>query len=84
MDRAAQQQQIDGNYDAFQRTLSSLIGQHRDEFALMRDRSIVEFHRTAGDAYRDGLSRFSDGIFSIQEVTDQPVDLGFHSVVRGN
>lgn len=84
MDQAAQQQQIDGNYDAFQRTLSSLIGQHRDEFALMRDRSVVDFFRTAGDAYRAGLSRFADGVFSIQEVTDQPIDLGFHSAVRGD
>ncbi len=84
MDLAAQQRQIDSNYDAFQRSLSSLIGQHRDEFALMRDRSVVDFFGNAGDAYRAGLSRFSDGMFSIQEVTDQPIDLGFHSVVRGD
>lgn len=84
MDLAAQQRQIDGNYDAFQRSLSSVIGQHRDEFALMRDQSVVDFFRSAGDAYRAGLSRFSDGMFSIQEVTDQPIDLGFHSVVRGD
>lgn len=84
MDRSLQQRQIDTNYDAFQRALAGLVETHRDEFALMHDRSVVDFFRTAGDAYRAGLARFRDGLFSIQEVTDQPIDLGFHSVVRGD
>lgn len=84
MDRELQQRQIDRNYDAFQRTLSALVVHHRDEFALMRDRVVIGFHRSAGDAYRAGLAQFADGLFSVQEVTDQPIDLGFHSVVRGS
>ena len=83
MDRP-NQHQIDQNYDAFQRALGSVIERHRDEFALMRDRSLVDFFSSAGEAYRAGLARFADGLFSIQEVTDQPIDLGFHSVVCGD
>lgn len=79
MDR--QREQLDRNYDAFVRRLSSLLPAHRDEHALMRDGEIVAFFDKPGDAYRAGMSRFADGLFSIQEVTDEPIDLGFLSHV---
>lgn len=78
----AQRTQIDDNYDAFQRRLGSILQAHRDEYALMRDREIVGYYTSAGDAYRAGLARYADRLFSIQEVTDEPIDLGFFSHVR--
>lgn len=84
MTTAAQRAQIDVNYDAFQRTLAAILPQHRDEYALMRDREIVDYYGSAGDAYRAGLDRFPDRLFSIQEVTDEPIDLGFFSHVRSS
>lgn len=83
MTSPAQRQQIDQNYDAFQRVLASLLAGHRDQYALMRDRMIIDYYASAGEAYRGGLARFDDGLFSIQEVTDEPIDLGFFSHVRG-
>jgi hypothetical protein len=47
----------------------------------MRDGEIVGFFVKPGDAYRAGVERYADGIFSIQEVTDEPIDLGFWSHV---
>lgn len=47
----------------------------------MRDREIVGFFDKAGAAYSDGVRRFPDQLFSIQEVTDEPIDLGFYSHV---
>jgi len=42
---------------------------------------IIDFFAKPGDANRAGVERFPDGIFSIQEVTDEPIDLGFWSHV---
>lgn len=81
MDRTQQAREVDRNYDAFVRMLASLLSEHRNEFALMRDAKIVEFFERPGDANRAGVDRFPDQIFSIQEVTDEPIDLGFWSHV---
>jgi hypothetical protein len=81
MDVARQKEQVDRNYDVFMRLLGSLLPEHRDEYALMRDGEIVGFFAKPGDANRAGVETFKDGIFSIQEVTDEPIDLGFWSHV---
>jgi hypothetical protein len=81
MDHARQKAEVDHNYDAFMRMLATLLPEHRDELALMRDGQIVAFFKKPAEAYRAGVERFPDGIFSIQEVTDEPIDLGFWSHV---
>lgn len=81
MDVERQRQEIDRNYDAFMRMLGGLLPEHRDEYALMRDGAIIGFFPKPGEAHRAGVERFADGIFSIQEVTDEPIDLGFWSHV---
>lgn len=81
MDLARQKSEVDRNYDAFVRLLSKILPEHRDQVALMRDGKIVGYFDKPGDAYRAGLGQFPDGIFSIQEVTDEPIDLGFWSHV---
>ena len=73
------QEQIKTNYDAFVQKLPELLATHRDKFALMRDGEIVEFFDTAADAFRAGQRLYQDQGFSIQEVTDSEVDLGFFS-----
>ena len=81
MDREKQDREVDRNYDAFVRKLGSLLADHRNQFALMRDAEVVAFFHKPGDANRAGVERFPDEIFSIQEVTDEPIDLGFWSHV---
>jgi hypothetical protein len=81
MDAVRQKLEVDRNYDAFVRVLASLLPDHRDEYALMRDGEIVDFFAKPGEANRAGVETFPDGIFSIQEVTDEPIDLGFWSHV---
>lgn len=80
-DRVRQAEQVDQNYDAFVRVLATILTEHRGEHALMRDRAILAYFDKPGDAYRAGIQRFPDAIFSIQEVTDEPIDLGFWSHV---
>jgi hypothetical protein len=81
MDMQRQNEEVDRNYDAFMRVLGDLLPDHRDEYALMRDGEIVAFFVKPGDAYREGISRYADEVFSLQEVTDEPIDLGFWSHV---
>ena len=74
------QEQVETNYRAFQEKLASLAAAHRGKFALMRDGQIIEFFDTARDAYVAGQKVFQqDRLFSIQEVIETPVDLGFFS-----
>lgn len=81
MDRDAQRRQVDHNYDAFMRMLAQLLSDHRDQYALMRDGEVVGFFARPGEAHSAGVTRYDDGLFSIQEVTDEPIDLGFWSHV---
>jgi hypothetical protein len=81
MDPVRQKQQVDRNYDAFVRMLASVLREHRNQFALMRDGEIVAYFDKPGEANRAGMERFDDQLYSIQEVTDEPIDLGFWSHV---
>lgn len=76
-----QRREIDSNYNAFARQLGNILVAHRDQFALMREGAIIAYFDKPGDAYREGIARYSDEVFSIQEVTDEPIDLGFWSHV---
>jgi hypothetical protein len=84
MDQARQKLEVDQNYDAFARLLGQLLPEHRDQLALMRDGEVVGFYGTPREALQAAAERFSDGIFSIQEVTDEPIDLGFWSHVASH
>lgn len=73
-------QQVETNYKAFQKKLPSIMEAHRGKFALMRDGQIIEFFDTARDAYVAGQKIYKqDQLFSVQEVIETPVDLGFFS-----
>jgi hypothetical protein len=81
MDVQRQRQEVDRNYDAFTRVLGAILADHRDELALMREGRIVAYFDTPRQALEAASEKFPDGIFSIQEVTDEPIDLGFWSHV---
>jgi len=72
--------QVERNYQAFKAKLPELIKSNPGKFALMHDGDITGFYDTARDAYTAGVSLYpGEGTFSIQEVVDTPVDLGFFS-----
>ena len=81
MDVQRQREEVDRNYDAFTRVLGTILSDHRDKLALMRDGGIVGYFDTPRQALEAAYERFADGVFSIQEVTDEPIDLGFWSHV---
>jgi len=79
MDKQRQDEEVDRNYEAFKKLLASLLPDHRDQLAVMRDEQVVGFFDTPHEALEFAYARFPDEIFSIQDVTDEPLDLGFWS-----
>lgn len=71
--------EIEQNFLAFQGVVGTLVEEHKGEFALMRSGKVVEVYDDLVNAVVAGHSGYSDGIFSIQEVAIEPLDLGFFS-----
>ncbi len=71
--------EVDRNYDFFQRNIARFIEAHRGQFALIRNRKVIDFFDDPGEAASLGSTRFPDQIFSIQEVTDASIDLGLYA-----
>ncbi|MFL6844849.1 MAG: hypothetical protein ACJ8ER_08220 [Allosphingosinicella sp.] len=59
-----QQEEIDRNYDAFMAVLDSLLPEHRDQLALMKDGRIVGYFDTPRSALEAATGLFPDGVFS--------------------
>lgn len=78
--------EVQSNYAAFRDLLPDLLPQHEGEYALMRGRELVGFFPSADAAYRHGMDAFEDGLFSIQTVSDRPIDLGAlsHAQIRSD
>ena len=77
----AKEKEITQNYEVFLEKLPSLIDRHRGKYALMHSREIVGIYDTVRDAVQTGEIMYKDGMYSVQEVTDEAVDLGFQSRV---
>jgi hypothetical protein len=73
------QREIDSNYQAFITIRSDLMARYPEKFVVMRHCEPVEFFDTARDALVYASRQFSDGLFSVQEVAQKPVDLGWFS-----
>ena len=73
--------EITQNYKAFVAKLPKLIVQHRDKYALMRHREVIGIYSTAEDAVQTGGLLYEDGLFSVQQITDVDVDMGYYSHV---
>lgn len=71
--------EVDRNLFAFLPKVPELMKEHAGEFALLRDQQIVSLHKRLRDALHEACEKFSDGRFSIQEVTEKPKELGFFS-----
>lgn len=78
-ERSDQQRQVDENYIAFKALLGELMRTDPGRTALMQDGKVVACFDTDGDAVTAG--RLLGGPFSIQEITNEPVDLGYFSHV---
>jgi hypothetical protein len=81
MDTDRLAEEVDRNFDYFQRHVANWMGDHAGEYAVLRSQKVIDFFRTVGEAYRNAVEQFPDHLFSIQEVTNEPIDLGVFSHV---
>lgn len=79
MDTAALRAEIQFNYDAFQRALATFLPNELNRYALLRRGEVFAFFDRPGAADVAGSQSFPDGLYSIQQVTDEPVELGVYA-----
>lgn len=72
-------EQVDRNYEAFRAMLPSVMAEHANKYALLQDGKVIGFYSTLEDAYMTASRFLKDQPYSVQKVTDTPVDLGFFS-----
>jgi hypothetical protein len=73
------QEEVDRNFEEFQKELPRLLPNKRGQFALMKNRRITGFYDTVRDAQTAAGQLYPDGLYSIQQITDAIGDLGFFS-----
>jgi hypothetical protein len=71
--------EIDRNLFAFLPRIPRLLEKHKGEFAVLKNQEVISLHKRLSDALEEAQSRFADGLFSIQQVTEKPIELGFYS-----
>jgi len=79
MPTRTKQEEVDRNFEFFKKELPALLQQHWGKYALIHDQRIVQFYDTIVDANTSGNQLFADGLFSIQKVSEDIIDLGFFS-----
>lgn len=76
-----QQQEVDQNYEAFKALLPDLLKTDANRFALMHGKKVIACFDTSRDATQAGRIFLKGKHFSVQQVTDRSVDLGYYSHV---
>ena len=73
------QAEVDANFAAFRKMLPELLRQELNRWALMRHRECAGFCGTLRDAHTARYALFEGGLFSVQQVSDEVMDLGWFS-----
>jgi hypothetical protein len=72
--------EVKANFSAFQAKLSELVQTHAGKFAVIIHGEIIEFFDTIGDAAKFAAKMFEDDMYSVQEVTERKIELGFFAI----
>lgn len=73
--------QVDINFEAFQKQLPKLLKDYEGKYVLLHNAKIISYFDTSFEAFQEGIKKFGEGEFSIQEVTETVESLGFYSHV---
>ena len=76
-----QQKEVDQNYEAFKSMLPDLLKTDANRYALMHNQQVAACFDTSRDAMQAGRKLLKGKNFSVQLVTNEPVDLGYFSRV---
>ncbi len=73
------QTEVDRNYEAFSKMLPTLLSTQRDKFALMKEQKVLGYFSTMEDARIAAEQFIPDNLYSIQQVSDTALNLGFYT-----
>jgi hypothetical protein len=76
---ADRRRELEMNYTEFEKLLPTFAPQENGKFVLMRHGKKVNIFDSAKDALLFAQAQFSDGMYSVQQITTQTVDLGYFS-----
>ena len=77
VDRATRE--VRANFEYFRSILPELMKNHYKEFALLHDKGVIAFFESENDAIKTGKRDYGPGGFSVQQVVDARIDLGYQS-----
>ena len=75
----AQDAEHSQNYQAFKKLLKDdpdMLVTHKDKYALMRHKEIIKIYDTIQQAIVASQTKYKDGLFSIQKITNEKISLG--------
>jgi hypothetical protein len=79
MSNEAIQKEIDQNLEFFTKKLPDILKDHRNRYVLLHNKSISGIYDTIRDAQTAGDRLYPDKLYSIQQVTDSAINLGYFS-----
>lgn len=71
--------EIERNLFAFLTMIPSLLQEHEGEYAVLKNKQIIGLFSKLSEALKVADEAIPDGLYSIQRVTDRPVELGFYA-----
>lgn len=74
--REAQRAEATSNYQAFLADFPTLAANNKGGYAVYRNRRLIKVFADFSCALTYGIETYEDRLFSIQEITDEPVTLG--------
>ena len=74
-----QQEEIERNMAAFELKLPELVLTHHGKYAVLRHQAVRGIYDTLHDAHLSAEQHYTDGLYSIQKITQRPESLGIFS-----
>lgn len=72
--------QLDRNQTAYNLIRKEMEDKHMGRVVLMHEGKVVEVYNDRGDAYKIGCEKYGLGNFSLVNVGEQPINLGFFTM----
>ena len=72
--------ELDRNQAAYEEIQTAMEREHNGRVALMHDGTVVDLYDGSEAAYKVGLSKYGLGNFSLINIGEQPISLGFFTM----
>ena len=72
--------ELDRNQAAYESRRAEMEAAHMGRVALLHDGEIVEVYNDKGDAYKIGCEKYGLGNFSLVNVGERPINMGYFTI----